>query len=288
MLALTKKNAVMIKNIKIFFAIILVAAAAVGIFIWNDTRVKILYKAESDFGPIWVYERGDYRCMNFVEPPASITQSCLLISKPKNLLHNYSKMMITTLFLEDNPRKILMIGLGGGSMVKALNILVPNAKIDIVEINSALPPIAQEYFNLKVNSNNKIIIEDGFEFVKKTPEKEYDIVLIDAFDKDYIPPTLLTDEFMQNVKKVMKERGVVAINTFTESKYKDVESSLFKNNFGSYYNLAVGGNRVILTAKSKMPELNEIAATSNLWLYRFVEINAGQPALLSLFQGNLK
>lgn len=288
MLALTKKNAVMIKNIKIFFAIILVAAAAVGIFIWNDTRVKILYKAESDFGPIWVYERGDYRCMNFVEPPASTTQSCLLISKPKNLLHNYSKMMMTTLFLEDNPRKILMIGLGGGSMVKALNILVPNAKIDIVEINSALPPIAQEYFNLKVNSNNKIIIEDGFEFVKKTPEKEYDIVLIDAFDKDYIPPTLLTDEFMQNVKKVMKERGVVAINTFTESKYKDVESSLFKNNFGSYYNLVVGGNRVILTVKGKMPELNEIAATSNLWLYRFVEINAGQPALLSLFQGNLK
>ena len=288
MLALTKKNAVMIKNIKIFFAIILVAVAAVGIFIWNDTRVKILYKAESDFGPVWVYERGDYRCMNFVEPPVSTTQSCLLISKPKTLLHNYPKVMMTTLFLEDNPRKILMIGLGGGSMVKALNILVPNAKIDIVEINSALPPIAQEYFNLKVNSNNKIIIEDGFEFVKKTPEKEYDIVLIDAFDKDYIPPTLLTDEFMQNVKKVMKERGVVAINTFTESKYKDVESSLFKNNFGSYYNLAVGGNRVILTAKGKMPELNEIAATSNLWLYRFVEINAGQPALLSLFQGNLK
>ena len=155
------------------------------------------------------------------------------------------------------------------------------------DINPALPSIAQKYFNLKVDGNNKIIIKDGVEFVKNAPEKEYEIVLIDAFDKDYIPPALLSDEFMQNIKKVMKENGAVAINTFIESKYQDLESNLFKNNFGSYYNLCVGANRVVLTTKGEMPKLKEIAATSYLWLDKFVEINVSQPALLSLFQDRL-
>ena len=249
--------------------------------------IKILHKSENNFGSIWVYERGDYRCLSFIEPPAPSLESGMSLSNPKALLFKIHQVMMTTLFLKDNPKRILIIGLGGGSMVNALNILVPNATIDIVEINPALPSIAQKYFNLKVDGNNKIIIKDGVEFVKNAPEKEYEIVLIDAFDKDYIPPALLSDEFMQNIKKVMKENGAVAINTFIESKYQDLESNLFKNNFGSYYNLCVGANRVVLATKGEMPKLKEIAATSYLWLDKFVEINVSQPALLSLFQDRL-
>ena len=60
-----------------------------------------------------------------------------------------------------------MIGLGGATVAKALNILVPNARLDIVEINPAIPPIVADYFEFGETHKNHIFLADGLEFVLK-------------------------------------------------------------------------------------------------------------------------
>ncbi len=276
-------NKKLIKRFSLFaFAIILFITALV--VIKNNDGSKILIKEESNFGPIWVFEKTGQRCMTFIEPPTPIVQSCALAQNPKIVLHGYIKLFLSTLFFNDNPQRILVIGLGGASVHKALNILLPRTQIDTVEINEVLPKIVDQYFGYKEDYRNKIFIEDGAIFAKKAPANIYDIVLIDAFNADYIPPQFLTDEFMQNIKKMLTANGVVAINTFTISKTYKFESDLFKHNFGKYYNLIFNKSRIMIAAKNDLPDLSEIASNSILWRYRFVEVGVDQKALLALYQ----
>ena len=249
----------------------------------TDSALKVIEKVDSKFGPVWVYEQGDKRCISFIEPPTPIEQSCSYINNPKILLHNYAKVLLSTVFIIDNPQRILVIGLGGASVQNALNIILPRTKIDSVEINPVIKSLAAKYFNYKENALNHIFVEDAAEFAKKSAEGVYDIILLDVFSADYIPPHLLTDEFMQNVKKMLKKNGVVAINTFAGSKFSELESRLFKDNFTDYYNLTAGSSRIMIASKNYLPNLAEISGQSLLWRFNFVEIGINQNQILNLF-----
>lgn len=273
----------------IFVAAVIAAILGLSTLYWQSNNTEIFYHTENEYGPIWVYDSKGLRCMSFFEPPAPIIQSCMSLSNKKAVLFDYVQMFLSTLFIKEDPRKILIIGLGGATVQKALNILVPNAKIHTVEVNPDIPPTVEKYFGYKFNRTNKIFVEDGVQYVKNSPPNRYDIIFIDAFSKEYIPEGFLTQEFMNNVKKILKTNGVVAINTFISSEKSGLESELFKNTFGKYYNLTKANSRVMVAqANNKLPEYQEIALDSNLWLYRMAEIGINQTALLSLYKGSLR
>ena len=249
----------------------------------NNQDLKILTKIESDFGPVWIFEEAQQRCMSFSEPPPHIVQSCFLINDSKILLHDYAKVFLSTLFFVEQPKKILVIGLGGASTQSAFNLLSPTTQIDTVEINKELPAIVEKYFNYKENEINKIFIADGIEFVKTASADQYDIILLDAFDVEYIPLGFLTDEFMQNIRKLLTKNGVVAINTFYNSKYAMLESELFERNFGHYYNVVTKVSRIMIASKSELLTLSELKVNSILLKDRLTEVGINQSQLLNLF-----
>lgn len=269
---------------KLLMGAVLVSIIAAIAFFGAKDNIKILSYTENNFGPVWVFEGENRRCMSFLKPPSAVTQSCMLLDSPKVSVFHYAQIFLGALFVKDQPKKILMLGLGGATVPKALNILVPKAELDIVEINPAIPPIVAKYFGFQESDKNHIFVEDGFEFVKNSPADVYDIVFLDAFTPDYIPPSFLTNEFMQNVKKILAKDGIVMMNTFTTSKFKEKEAELFKNNFGDYYNIATAQTKVMMASKNKLPETSEIIRQANLWRYRFVEVGVSQIDVLSLFE----
>ncbi|PCJ25228.1 MAG: hypothetical protein COA94_06470 [Rickettsiales bacterium] len=176
---------------RIKLAIIAVLAVILALLFWPSTQ-KILFHTESEFGPIWVYEEDNQRRLSFNGVPAHLIQSQIHLDRPEHLVAPYNQMLMSSLFFTSNPKKILMIGLGGATTAKALNLLLPKTPIDIVEINPALPPIAAEYFDFREDARNKIFIEDGVGFMKNAAKNSYDLIILDAFDIDYIPPGFLT------------------------------------------------------------------------------------------------
>ncbi len=278
----SSNNRKLVKRSALFVAAIILLITSI-VVIKNYNNSKILIKEESNFGPVWIFEENGQRCMTFIKPPTPIVQSCILTQNPKIILHSYIQMLLSTLFFNDTPQKILIIGLGGANAQNALNILLPRAQIDTVEINAALPKIVDQYFGYKEDFHNKIFIADGAIFAKEATDNIYDIILIDAFNADYIPPQLLTDEFMQDIKKMLTPNGIVAINTFTVSKTYDFESDLFKRNFGKYYNLIFNTSRVMIAAKNDLLALPQIAGNATLWRYRFVEVGIDQNAIMGLY-----
>ena len=88
---------------------------------------------------------------------------------------------------------------------------------------------------------------------------------------------------MQNIKRVLTKDGVIMMNTFATSEFKEQETKLFKKNFGEYYSLSTDQAEVIAAFKGPLPDLSEIAHKAALWRYRFVEVGVSQINVLSLF-----
>jgi len=170
-------------------------------------------------------------------------------------------MMLSGLYLNASPKKVLIIGEGGGTIPTALQEMLPDAQIDLVELDKSVDTVARQYFDFKPNAKMRVFIEDGRVFVKRMiPQKpNYDMVLLDAFDADYIPEHMLTREFLQEVKSIMTPNGVIVANTFSDSALYDYESTTYRAVFGPFFNLRLA-NRIILGRSGGITPADDLAA----------------------------
>jgi spermidine synthase len=175
-------------------------------------------------------------------------------------------MLAGSLFSSPDPRRILIVGLGGGSIPTALAEILPNATIDVVEIDPAVTRVARQYFDFKDGPKLKVTELDGRVFIKRAGRegKRYDIVMLDAFDHEYIPEHLLTREFLQEVKALLAPQGVLVANTFSSSRLYDHESTTYADVFGPYYNLKAA-NRVIVIRQGGLPPLAELRSRAETY-----------------------
>ena len=212
-----------------------------------NAQQKLLHQERSLYRNIFVTQDGDERCMLFRYPRPDGRESCKLLHDPNKLLFDYTRMMLAGLYLNPHPQKILIIGEGGGTVPTALQEMLPDAQIDLVEIDKAVDTVARSYFDFKPGSKMRVFIEDGRVFVKRmiAQKPNYDLVLLDAFDADYIPEHMLTREFLQEVKAAMAPNGVIVANTFSNSALYDYESVTYRVVFGPFYNLKLS-NRIIV------------------------------------------
>lgn len=239
----------------------------------------VIHTEQSLYQNILVYEREDVRCMAFKSPGArsSPDQGCTYISplRKKNMYFNYSAGLMASLLLNADPKRILVIGLGVGTVPSALQETVPNAFIEVVEIDEAVSRVAEDYFDYREANNLKTYITDGRVFVKEALSKSivYDIVILDAFNGDYIPEHLMTREFLEEVRGILKPGGVIAANTFSRSRLYDHESTTYQAVFGEFFNFKPDGkdaNRIILATNGPLPANEHIQGNAHRWARHFL------------------
>jgi spermidine synthase len=253
-------------------------------FVTNATPPSILYKTTNNYGSKWVFDEDNIRCLSFLPPSKESTvQTCFSLDKPDFLIFDYTKLMLAALYIKPDPQKILFIGLGGATIPKALMKLLPNVKIDVVEIDPEVIKIAKEYFSFSATDNIKIFEQDGVDFVKKAMPETYDIVFLDGFDVNYIPPAFLTREFTDSLKKILTKTGIACVNTFVASESYQLESQLYQNSFGGIINLIGGGNRVILVSNDQFPSHVRIVWQAEKWQKNFKDVGLQKEWLLGKF-----
>jgi spermidine synthase len=226
--------------------------------------LKTIHSEKSLYRNIFVTQDGDLRCLTFRRATAGTRQSCKLLSKPDYLYFPYTRMMIGALYMKPDPGRVLIIGLGGGTLPMTVHALVPNASIDVVETDPAVVRAARNYFGFVTDDKTSVHEEDGRVFVKKAilQHAQYDLVMLDAFADDYIPEHLLTREFLEEVKTILAPDGVVAANTFSSSGLYPYESVTYAAAFGTFYNLKQA-NRVIWAQKNdSLPSMDTLAANA--------------------------
>ena len=217
----------------------------------------VIHEEKSLYRNIEVTESRSRRCLVFTVKRRTSRQSCINLNRPKEVVFPYTKMTFAALLLEDKPERILVIGLGGGTLPKTLNQLYPDAGIDAVEIDNAVYRVAQQFFKFTESKNVNVSIADARVFVKRAQIRKarYDLIILDAFTGEYIPEHLMTQEFLREVKSLLTDTGVVVANTFSTSKLYDYESVTYESVFGNFFNfkLPITGNRVIITGPQPLP-----------------------------------
>lgn len=139
------------------------------------------------------------------------SQSRMLIASPNALVDSYTRKMMAFLLFNPAPLRILMIGLGGGSLAKFCYHELPKTDITVVEINPDVIALRREFMIPDDNHRFRVVQQDGAEFMAYCNE-QFDVILVDAFDPDGIALSLPSLNFYSHAFKRLTRQGVLVMN----------------------------------------------------------------------------
>lgn len=171
----------------------------------NELRQQLI---DETYPRPFVVDDGERRWLYF---NVRLMQSEMLLRTPNSLELRYTQKMMTCLLFQPRPRRIVLIGLGGGSLVKFCHQRLPGAHFTAVELNPEV--IAwRDAFLLPPDGPRLDVIEaDGAEFIAQA-EKGIDILLVDAFDRTGFAPALASREFFASAYAKLAGNGVLVVN----------------------------------------------------------------------------
>lgn len=248
---------------------------------------RVVHRERSMYSNILIDRQGSVLCLKFTVRRDQRNQSCMNERRPKEMVFIYARMMMASLLLNPEPRRILVLGLGGGTLPMALDEMLPEAQIDVVEIDPAVVRVAREYFRFAPSSRVDVFAQDGRVFIKRAvqQERQYDLIMLDAFNGEYIPEHLMTREFLEETKQLLAPGGVLAANTFSISDLYDHESVTYAAVFEQFFNVRSddSGNRVILARNGPLPEREELARRAETLAPALAPYGVEPQQLLELF-----
>lgn len=215
----------------------------------------VLYEKTSAYASIVVTDEGDgLRALRFGRN--GVRQSLVKPGDPEFLGLPYTRVALTGLALCEEPRRMLVVGLGGGTLPAFLRRHYPDAVIDAVDIDPEVAFVAREYFGFKEDALMRIHVADGRKFIESV-RQPYDVIFLDAFGSDAVPPHLTTQEFLRAVRRAVSPGGVVigniwdrAYNRLYDSMvrtYREVFEELF------VVGVADSGNRILFALPRRQP-----------------------------------
>ncbi len=214
---------------------------------------KVLYEKKSDFSTIVVTEDDEgLRTLSFERGGAR--QSVVKLGDPDHIELPYVKAMPVGLALVKQPRRVLIVGLGGGSIPNFLHKHYPRTTIDVVDIDPAVVEVAKRFFGFREDSTLHVYVADGRRFIERC-RNPYDVIFLDAYGADNIPYSLATREFLQAVRRALAPGGVVVGNVWSSSSNPLYNAMVrtYQDVFAELHILGVRGtsNRILIALPSR-------------------------------------
>lgn len=198
-----------------------------------------LFEGDSAYTNIRIADREDgLRYMYF----GAYEQTIMKMDDPAYIHYPYIRSLMAGFALAEKPiKRVLLLGLGGGTIPQVINKHFPEVEIDIYEIDPMVVELAEKYFQFKPGIHGKVMIGDGRRLLKKS-KKEYDLVILDAYKAGGIPFHLTTKEFMELVKERLSPAGIAVAHLWAEyaNKYLKAQvktiASVFPRAYSFYDN----------------------------------------------------
>lgn len=216
---------------------------------------SVLYEKQSAYSMVVVTdEGGGLRALRFGRD--GVRQSLVKRGDPEYLGLPYARTVMTGLALCDEPRRILVVGLGGGTLPGFLRKRYPEATIDAVEIDPEVVHVAKQYLGFREDDRLRAHVADGRKFIEAVTQP-YDAIFLDAFGSDAVPPHLTTREFLGAVRRAVAPGGVVIGNVWARESNRLYDSMVrtYRDVFDELYVVRASGsgNRIFLALPRKEP-----------------------------------
>jgi len=192
--------------------LLLIAGLVLAVFLVSrDADAEVVYSGGG------VYEKITVLDTTYKDRPARMllqdrSSSAAMFLDGDDLAFDYTKYYALYRLARPDAGRVLVIGGGAYSIPKELLRELPNAEVDVAEIEPSLINIAHRYFGLPEDPRLNNVVADGRRFLHDA-DKLYDLIFGDAYYSLYsVPPHLVTGEFFSLVRSRLSPDGVFVAN----------------------------------------------------------------------------
>ncbi|WP_271274528.1 spermidine synthase [Aliamphritea hakodatensis] len=170
-----------------------------------------------EWGPIHVLSDNDNIYLTFGNGGE---QSGMQVNQPDRLLFQYTQCMMLALLLAPDARGATLLGLGAGSLAKALLLADENLQVTVVELREKVALAARDWFSLPDSKRLTLHIGDAFEHIQAPllPAGQQDLLFVDLYLDNGLQDQLVDPAFLQASYDHLKDEGVLVINLWDEGK----------------------------------------------------------------------
>jgi spermidine synthase len=210
-----------------------------------------------------VNTRGDRLTLEFA--PGDV-QAEMLLSRPDALALAYTRAMMCFALFVPEPRDIVMVGLGGGSLAKFCYRHFPRARITVLELRADVIALRDQFRVPPDDARLRVIHADAVTYLATMPGRA-DVLLVDGFDAAGLPAALANPVFYRDCRRVLRDGGVLVANVFTyDPRCRGVLEDLGRvfDGHTCWFDKAAGNNRIVYALKR--PDPGARAARLQRWL----------------------
>jgi spermidine synthase len=237
-----------------------------------EAALEVLADREGMSRP-YIFETPYERRLHFTQ---DATQSAMSLLEPDSLIAPYTRKMMAFLLLNPNPRHVVMVGLGGGSLAKFCYRHLPKTRITVVEIDEHVIAMRDEFLIPRDDERFRVVHDDGARYLEADDEP-FDVLLVDAFDADGVALSLVDERFHRAAARRLAEGGVIVTNLWGKTERYGALLKQAARIYGSNATLVpVSGElNVLLFASRRAPPTtitDDLEAIAN-WLQRHLELD---------------
>lgn len=216
-------------------ALLLVSGPALG----QGDLQWLVFEKDTVYHNIRVYEDVNWRLLRFDRS----LQGGMLLKNHLVSPHRYPDFAHLAWLFNPDIKRVLMVGLGAGTISKRILSDYPQASVESVELDPVVVDVAKRFFQVTEEPRHRIIVQDGRQYIRRT-QGGYDLIVMDAYNAEGLPFHLATREFLQLTKSKLAPGGVIAAHIvgFLEGSNSKLFRALFKtyaSEFSGLYPFAV-------------------------------------------------
>ena len=171
----------------------------------SELRARLL---DERYEKPFVVDDGQLRYLYF---SVRLMQSAMRLAAPDELALRYTQKMMAFLLFVPRPERIVLIGLGGGSLLKFCHRHLPTAAFTAVEIDPDVIAFGEAFLLPPPGPKLQILEADGADYVAEAAPG-VDVLLIDAFDEHGFAPAMNNRAFLESAWDKLSAKGVLVVN----------------------------------------------------------------------------
>lgn len=214
----------------------------------------------------FLVEDGKRRALRFTIDGS--VQSEMRIDDPDALVNDYTRNMMGFLLFCPEPERVLLIGLGGGSLVKFCSRRLPSTHVTAVEIDANVIAL-REHFRIPPDGKDlRVVHGDGARYVADLVDLTQfpDVLLVDAYDRNGISPSIAEYEFLEHSRRILRGKGVFVMNLAAHESASAMQVERVRHVFGEPVipvTVGWGGNMVVFAGNALRDRQRLAAASAN-------------------------
>jgi spermidine synthase len=139
-------------------------------------------------------------------------QSSMKLADPFELVLSYTRAMMAFLLFHPQPRHVVLIGLGGGSMTKFLYRHFPDARTTTIESEPGVVAVARQYFEVPPDDSRLCVeIAEGATWVAMHPGC-CDVLMVDGYDGIEQVAEICSADFYASAHAALADDGLLVVN----------------------------------------------------------------------------